>query len=187
MEQRQPLLKAFIDLAKSFDLISNDGLFKILPKIGCPPTLLSFIKPFHEDMKGTVTFDGSTSHIRSGVKHSCVLALTLFGIFATRLLKLAFGSATEGIYLRTRSDEKLFKLSNLRQRLHERGFKASRFHALETASKSIRFQSVYTVPISPFSNVFSHVMECTQLYFGCSVSTVRDMHSLVQERMAIRS
>ena len=36
-------------------------------------------------------------------------------------------------------------------------------------------------------NVFSHVMECTQLYFGCSVFTVRGMHSLVQERMAIRS
>ena len=40
----------------------------------------------------------------------------------------------------------------IRQHLHERGFKSSLFHALETASKMIRFQSVYTVPISPFSS-----------------------------------
>ena len=42
----------------------------------------------------------------------------------------------------------------LRQRLHERGFKSSRFHTLETASKTIRFQSAYSVPISPFSSTY---------------------------------
>ena len=42
-EQRQPLFVAFIDLTKAFDLVSRDGLFKILPKIGCPPKLLSII------------------------------------------------------------------------------------------------------------------------------------------------
>ena len=60
-EQRQPLFVAFIDLTKAFDLVSREGLFKILTKIGCPPRLLSFIKSFHEDTKGTVIFDGSTS------------------------------------------------------------------------------------------------------------------------------
>ena len=44
--------------------------------------------------------------------------------------------------------------ASLRQRLHERGFKSSRFHTLETASKTIQFQSVYTVPISPFSSAY---------------------------------
>ena len=79
--------------------------------------LLSFICSFHDDMKGTVVFDGSTSHafnIRSGVKQGCVLAPTLFGIFFVLMLKHAFSSATEGIYLRTRSDGKLFNLSRLR-------------------------------------------------------------------------
>ena len=47
---------------------------------------------------------------------------------------------------------RLFFRNCLRQRLHERGFKSSRFHALETASKTIRFQSDYTVPFSPFSS-----------------------------------
>ena len=76
-EQRKPLYIAFIDLTKAFDLVSRDQFFKILPKIGCSPRLLSIIKSFHDDMNGTVIFDGSTSiafDIRSGVKQGCVLA-----------------------------------------------------------------------------------------------------------------
>ena len=116
-KQRQPLFVAFIDLTRAFDLVSRDGLFKILPKIGCPPRFLSINRSFQEDVKGTAVFDGSTSdpfNIRSGVKQGCVLAPTLFGIFFAILLKQAFGDATEGIYLRTRSDGKLFNLSRLR-------------------------------------------------------------------------
>ena len=60
-EQRKPLYIAFIDLTKAFDLVSRDGLFRILEKLGCPPTLLSLIKSFHENMQGTIVFDGSTS------------------------------------------------------------------------------------------------------------------------------
>ena len=118
-EQRQPLFIAFIELTKAFDLVSRDGIFKILPKIGCPPRLLSIIRSFHEDMKGTVVFEGSTSaafNIRSGEKQGCVLAPTLFGILCAVMLKHAFGSAAEGIYLRTRTGGKLFNLSRLRAR-----------------------------------------------------------------------
>ena len=35
-------------------LVSRVGLFKILPLIGCPPKLLSFIKSFHDGTRGTV-------------------------------------------------------------------------------------------------------------------------------------
>ena len=48
------LYVAFIDLTKAFDLVSRDGFFKILAKIGCPPTLLNIVKSFRDDMKGTV-------------------------------------------------------------------------------------------------------------------------------------
>ena len=70
-------------------------------------------------------YDGATSdpfNILSGVKQGCVLAPTLFGIFFATLLKHAFGESTEGIYLRTRSDGNLFKLSRLRAktRVHEK-------------------------------------------------------------------
>ena len=87
-EQQMPLYIAFIDLTKAFDMVS--GLFKILPKIGCPPKLQSMIESFHTDTKGTVQFNGSSSEpfeIRGGVKQGCVLAPTLFGIFFGMLLK----------------------------------------------------------------------------------------------------
>ncbi|XP_063595337.1 uncharacterized protein LOC134772300 [Penaeus indicus] len=116
-EQQMPLYVAFIDLTKAFDLVSREGLFKILPKIGCPPKLQSLIESFHSEMQGTVQFNGSTSepfNINSGVKQGCVLAPTLFGIFFALLLKHAFRTSSEGIYLRTRSDGRLFNLACLR-------------------------------------------------------------------------
>jgi exonuclease III len=116
-EQQRPLYIAFIDLTKAFDLVSRDGLFKLLPKIGCPPKLTLLAESFHSNMKGTIQYDGSMSssfEIKSGVKQGCVLAPTLFGIFFSLLLRHAFGTAQEGIYLRSRSDGRLFNLSRLR-------------------------------------------------------------------------
>ena len=68
-------------------------------------------------MQGIVQFNGSTSepfNISSGVKQGCVLAPTLFGIFFALLLKHAFGTSEEGIYVHTRSDGRLFNLARLR-------------------------------------------------------------------------
>ena len=116
-EQRQPLYIAFIDLTKAFDLVSRSGLFAILERIGCPPKLLKLIISFHDNMQGTVQYDGSTSGsfpIKSGVKQGCVLAPTLFGIFFSVVLSSAFGTSEEGVYIRTRSDGKLFNLARLR-------------------------------------------------------------------------
>ena len=108
---------AFSDLTKAFDLVSRVGLVKVLPKIGCPPKLQSMIESFHTDTKGTVQFNDSFSgpfEIRTGVKLGCVLAAMLFGTFFGLLLKHAFNTTTEGIYLRTRSDSRLFNIARLR-------------------------------------------------------------------------
>ena len=112
-----PLYIAFIDLTKVFDLVSRDGLFKVLPKIGCQPKLQSMIESFHADTKGTVQFNGSFSEpfeIRSGVQQGCVLAPMLFGTVLGLLLKHVLDTITEGIYFRTRSDDRLFNLARLR-------------------------------------------------------------------------
>ena len=112
-----PPFIAFIDLTKAFYLVSRDRLFQILPKIDCPPKLQSMIESFHTNMKGTVQFNGNSSRpfdIRCGVKQGYVLAPTLFGIFLALLLRHAFGTASEGICLRTRSDGRLFNLDRLR-------------------------------------------------------------------------
>ena len=64
-----------------------------------------------------VQFDGASSEpfsIRIGVKQGCVLAPTLFGIFFAVILKQAFGTSKEGVYLHTHSDGELFNLARLK-------------------------------------------------------------------------
>ena len=76
------------------------------------------MKSFHTNTKATVQYDGNVSEpftIKSGVKQGCVLALALFSVFFfSMLLKRAFCSSTEGVYLHTRSDGRLFNLARLK-------------------------------------------------------------------------
>ena len=112
-EQQQPLYIVIIYLAKAFDMVNRTRLFRLLEKIGCPPKLLSIIASFHVNMHGTVNFDKEISEpfkIDSGVKQGCVLAPTRFGIFFSLMLTYTFGTASDGIYLHTRHDGKLFNL-----------------------------------------------------------------------------
>ena len=104
-------------LTKAFELVSKRGLFKILQKIGSPPKLLAIITFFYQDMQSTVFFDGATSNafpVSSEVRQGCVLAPSLFGIFFSMLLQYAFVDCTEGAYVQTRSDDKLFNIAGLR-------------------------------------------------------------------------
>ena len=67
-EQHMPLYIAFIDLTKAFDLVSRDGLFQVLPKIGCPPKLQSMIESFHTDTNGIVQINAAfRRHSKSAV------------------------------------------------------------------------------------------------------------------------
>ena len=111
------IIMAFVDLTKAFDTVSRSGLYMVLHKIGCPPTLLQLIISFHEGMKATDQFDGSTSdsfEIRSGVKQGCVLAPTLFSIFFAVLLQFAFKESPGDICLHWRTDGSLFNITRLR-------------------------------------------------------------------------
>ena len=54
------------------------------------------------------------SHSKFAAASNRVLAPTLFGVFFGLLLEHAFDTTTEGIYLRTRSDGRLFNLASLR-------------------------------------------------------------------------
>ena len=86
-------------------------------KLTVPLKLLSVISSFHNNMKGTVNYDGTTSEpfgIHNGVKQGCVLAPTLFSIFFSMMLSYAFKTSTEGVFLHPRADGKLFNLARLR-------------------------------------------------------------------------
>ena len=115
-EQQMPLYIAFIDLTKAFDLVSRSGLFQVLEKVGCPPQLLTIIKQLHENMQGTVHFNGAKSEafpVSSVVKQGCVLAPTLFAKFFSVLLQYAFKDSNDGIWLHTRTDGGLFNIARL--------------------------------------------------------------------------
>ena len=106
-----PLYISFIYLTKAFDLVSWDGLFKILTKILWPSKLKGFIESFYSNIWGTVQHDGNVSKpfkMFNDVKQGCVLASTLFRIFFSLLLKQTFCTSDEGIYLHTWTDGKLF-------------------------------------------------------------------------------
>ena len=116
-EQNMLLYIPFIDLTKAFNLASKEGLFAMLLKIGCSPSLLNIIKSFHIKTKATVQYDGSFSDlftIKSGVKQGCVVAPTRFGIFFSMLLKCAFCLSTIWVKLHTRSDRDLFNPARLK-------------------------------------------------------------------------
>lgn len=79
--------------------------------------MLAVISSFHENMHSTVNYNSSTSDafkVSSGVKQGCVLAPTLFGIFFSMLLQYAFKDCTEGIFVHTRSDGRLFNIARFR-------------------------------------------------------------------------
>ena len=52
-EKKKPLYVASLDLTKDFDLVSWDGLFKILLKIEGPSNLDSMMRHFHDGIKTT--------------------------------------------------------------------------------------------------------------------------------------
>ena len=120
-EQIQSLYLALIDLTKAFELVSTDGLFKILPLISCPLRIIIIVRSFHDSMICTaVQFDGdmySEFGVKSGVKYGCVLAPTLFYLTS---LKHAFKSSTDGVYLHNRSDGRLLNISRFRAKTKTR-------------------------------------------------------------------
>jgi len=114
----ETLYMAFIDLTKAFDLVSLDRLFNILLKNGFPLKLHSKIRSFQKCMKATTQNNGSISEpfdIKSGVKQDCVLTPNLFGILFSLLLKHAFRNSTEGVYMHTKSDGRLYNISRLKK------------------------------------------------------------------------
>ena len=116
MEQNTGLYAAFIDLTKAFDTVSQDGLWKVLMKLGCPPKFLAILQQLHEGQRGQVKYCGELSKpfpIENGVKQGCVLAPTLFAVFFSLMLREVKEGLSEGIYIRFRTDGSVFNRRRL--------------------------------------------------------------------------
>ena len=108
----EDLYLLFIDLTKAFDTVNRQGLWAILEKVGCPKHFVNLIRSFHDGMKVTVKEGSEKSPafgVTSGTKQGCVLAPTLFSIFFSLMLHVAFKDATDGIEIKSRFDIDLCK------------------------------------------------------------------------------
>ena len=106
----EDLYLLFIDLTKAFDTINRPGLWAILEKVGCPKLFVDLIRSFHDGMNVTVREGSDRSQpfeVTSGTKQGCVLAPTLFSIFFSLMLHVAFKDATDGVDIKSRLDRNL--------------------------------------------------------------------------------
>jgi exonuclease III len=115
-QQNQDLYLLFIDLTKAFDTVNREGLWRILEKAGCPPLFVRIISSFHDNMKATVREGSGKSepfNVTSGTKQGCVLAPTLFSIFFSLMLHVAFKDTTDGVDIESRFDRGLCSTKNV--------------------------------------------------------------------------
>ena len=129
-EKRIPLHIAFIGLIKAFDSVNREGLYILLGKLGCPQKLLNLIRLLHKRMMATVAYENEESKafaVNNGVKQGCVLAPVLFNMYFSYVVRHAFQGNDEGIYLKTRYDDRLFNISRFRSK---KGLKESTVHEL---------------------------------------------------------
>ena len=86
------LYMTYVDFTKAFDIVSHEGLWKIMAKFGCQTKFIAMVRQFHDGMLAQVQNDGEFSDpfpVTNGVKQGCVLAPTLFSMmFSTMLTKV---------------------------------------------------------------------------------------------------
>lgn len=119
IEQYKELYIVFVDFRKAFDSVDRQMLWKVLRVFGCPDRFINIIRQFHEGTMGRVVVgkqESSSIQMNHGTKQGCVLAPTLFTLFLTIVLEILHQQVDDGIYIRTRSDGKLFNLARLRAR-----------------------------------------------------------------------
>ena len=99
-EQNVDLYMTFVDLTKTFETVSRDGLWKIMAKFSCP----------------RIQNDGEYSEpfpVTYGVKQGRVIAPTLFSMMFSAMLTDAFQDVDAGFPIRYRFDGKLQNLRRL--------------------------------------------------------------------------
>ena len=113
IEQRIVLYQVFVDLTKAFDTVNREAFWRILGKIGCPPSFVDKFRPLHRNMKAQVNFNGQLSEqisVDNGVKQGDIPAPTLFSIYYSAMLWFAFLDYNLGVMIRFHTTGKVFGL-----------------------------------------------------------------------------
>ena len=147
IEQGQDLYVIFFEFEKAFDTVSRDMLWKVLEILGCPRKFVNIVKDLHINMKAKVSVSGSISddfEVKNGVKQGDPAAPTYFTLFLTAILNLLAQATQEGVYIRTRSDGKLFNLSRLK------------------ASTKVRIELIRDLLYADYAAMVAHSLEAIQ-------------------------
>ena len=97
--------------------MSREGLWQVLQKFGCPEKFINLTASLHDGMQAHVSYGNAQSKdfaVSTGVKQGCVLAPTLFSLYLTAMLEVAFRSTQEGVYIQTRHNADLFNVSHFK-------------------------------------------------------------------------
>ena len=119
IEQNMPLYAVFIDFTKAFDTVSRDGLWQVLTKFGCPAKFVNIIKSLHSGMQASVAQGTNHSNefaVTNGVKQGCVLAPTLFSLYLSAMLEVAFDDSLDDVSIQTRHNADLFNVAHFKAR-----------------------------------------------------------------------
>ena len=100
VEQRSPLVLAFVDYEKAFDSVHRPTLWKVLRYYGIPVKYVNLIEMLHKDSRCRVNVDGVLSgefEVSSGVLQGNVLSPMLFALLMDYVMKMVKAGGTEGI------------------------------------------------------------------------------------------
>jgi hypothetical protein len=117
IEQNMELYVVFIDFTKAFDTVPREALWSVLKKFGCTDKVVNLMRALHDGMQAKVVQGKDISSgfaVTNGVKQGCVLAPTLFSLYLTAMLHTAFKGVHEGIYIQSRHNADLFRVSHFK-------------------------------------------------------------------------
>ena len=111
-EQNSNLYLTYVDLTKAFDMVSRDGLWRIIAKYGCLEKFITIFRQFHDARHVWVQDNGeSFVAFTNGVKQVCALTPTL--IMFSAMLFDAFNGSDNGIDILYCTDGSVFNLRRL--------------------------------------------------------------------------
>ena len=110
-EHDDVLFILLVDLKKVCDSVPRSALWKVLEKVGVPPTMLQIIRSFHDGMKAEVRVESSSTdsiELKNGLRQGCSLAPTLFNIYYSVVIaNWRERSPTAGVNVRFKHGRKL--------------------------------------------------------------------------------
>jgi len=117
-EKQLPLFFAFLDIAKAYDSVDRQTLWKILKAIGTPPTMLAILKLLYGETKYRVKLNGKFSEaflVKQGLKQGCPAACLLFNIFFAVIIHIIHEKLDQkGVVMRFRINGDIFDLKKLK-------------------------------------------------------------------------